>query len=508
MCLSCIPVKRDKLYPVQGSVMRSAFVPCGQCEDCRDTARRAWAWRLVAELQHCLQNGYKVGFLTLTYNDEHLPQLPEYVETPQKFIRENYVCTTPDGLVYSKREKPLKVCYRQGPLVRLKPDEIESSYRATNCGGLACFDKTHVRKMLDYLKKKGLQLRGMKYFAASEFGSVTKRPHYHLVIAWKSEQATAEQVHAQIHHWWCEYAQLGFISPRDPCGGRSARSGRVYKPFEVVDLVSALNTAFYVAKYVTKDLYYYEYATEGGLSPDIKPYLKRYLPFHIQSKSLGFSAVASLSDAQKIQLLCRGMMFLGSNRLSMPPMYIKNKLIFKPCYIVDKNGDRLVRKDTTAFFDKYFSEIMSLKVDYYSRLFTKFKSIDYWSTSGVDFEKFKHPNGTTYTSAASFARDCTHFLEDYDFGCSPSEAYIYYFGCKYDYCFTDFKLTYMNRYKRPALSYSALLIDYEHWRNIQFAFGSLFSLCRFVPDSVPDTDSDKMVDAFNLSEYEVAHYAL
>ena len=65
MCLQCIPVKIDKLNPVQGSVVRKAFVPCGHCEDCRDTARRAWAWRLVAELQESLKNGYKVGFLKL-----------------------------------------------------------------------------------------------------------------------------------------------------------------------------------------------------------------------------------------------------------------------------------------------------------------------------------------------------------------------------------------------------------------------------------------------------------
>ena len=146
---------------------------------------------------------------------------------------------------------------------------------------------------------------------------------------------------------------------------------------------------------------------------------------------------------------------------------------------------------------------MNLKIDYYHRLFEKLKSIDYWSTSGVDFASIS----SSFTPS-TFATDCTHFLDDFDFGCTPEEAYIYYFGCKYPYCFKDKKLSYLSRYKRPAVSYSSILIDYSHWSNIQFAFASLFTLCRFVPESVPDTDSDKLTDAFNISEYEVAHYAV
>ena len=67
---------------------------------------------------------------------------------------------------------------------------------------------------------------------------------------------SAEQMHGLIKHYWCEYKKLGFISPNYPQGGESMKSGKTYKPFEVKSVADCLNTAFYTAKYVTKDLYY------------------------------------------------------------------------------------------------------------------------------------------------------------------------------------------------------------------------------------------------------------
>lgn len=45
------------------------LVPCGQCKGCRVDLSRAWADRMVLEFDHTK----KAVFVTLTYDDEHLP---------------------------------------------------------------------------------------------------------------------------------------------------------------------------------------------------------------------------------------------------------------------------------------------------------------------------------------------------------------------------------------------------------------------------------------------------
>lgn len=45
------------------------FIPCGKCEGCRATARSDWAIRIFHESQNWDRN----CFVTLTYDDQHLP---------------------------------------------------------------------------------------------------------------------------------------------------------------------------------------------------------------------------------------------------------------------------------------------------------------------------------------------------------------------------------------------------------------------------------------------------
>lgn len=46
------------------------LIPCGKCVDCRLAYRKQWSIRLLNELKYS-KNAY---FLTLTYNDEHIPK--------------------------------------------------------------------------------------------------------------------------------------------------------------------------------------------------------------------------------------------------------------------------------------------------------------------------------------------------------------------------------------------------------------------------------------------------
>lgn len=91
-------------------------VPCGKCLACRIAKRREWTIRMIHEL------GYHEDsiFVTLTYDDDHLPN--------------NYSLVKSDLVKFFKR------------------------------------------------LRKNLHDRKIKYFACGEYGEVTQRPHYHAII--------------------------------------------------------------------------------------------------------------------------------------------------------------------------------------------------------------------------------------------------------------------------------------------------------------------------------------
>lgn len=90
--------------------------PCGQCLPCRINRRRVWTHRLILELY----NHDAACFVTLTYDDEHLPS---------------------SGLLY-------------------KPD-------------LQLFLKR---------LRRSVEPTRIRFYACGEYGSVNMRPHYHLIL--------------------------------------------------------------------------------------------------------------------------------------------------------------------------------------------------------------------------------------------------------------------------------------------------------------------------------------
>lgn len=448
----CVALRKIKTSfdVVQNGGKKFVFAPCGVCEDCQNTKRYAWAWRLTSDLQYYVkQRGYKVGFITLTYDDDNLPRFP-------------------------------------------------AKYGALS--GMSCFDKEDTNKLILYLRKTLHRDYGIKeflYFLASERGpNSTHRPHYHLIIAWDpSTGVSAEIMHSRIKHYWysCAETHKGFVTPRYPMGGEVKRSGARILPFEVSTLNDCLKSAFYTAKYVTKDIYFMREIEDKVTRDTFKSReFKRFLPHHRQSKSLGFHGIASLSDAEKIDLLLRGKAFLGSDRLSMPPLYIQNKLLFKPCYILEPlskmypQGRRVVRQAYTKFYNDYFGLIFENKVKYYDTLFSMMQDFSYWSTSGVDYSLYK---------------DIPYFIRDNatleKLGCSLSVAYLAYYGRPYNYCFSDVKLTMLNAHVFPSKSYSSVLIDYVHWCNIQEFFTYLLSHCQWQDSGERDVNEDNVRAYFN-----------
>lgn len=97
-------------------------IPCGQCIGCRLDYAKRWADRCLAE-SLCHDSNY---FLTLTYDDEHLP---------------------------AKREG--------SPIHSLEPRELQL--------------------FMKRLRKK-FSNQTIRFFACGEYGELNMRPHYHLIL--------------------------------------------------------------------------------------------------------------------------------------------------------------------------------------------------------------------------------------------------------------------------------------------------------------------------------------
>lgn len=108
----------------------SRIVPCGKCYACRSKRRNQWAARLTEEARFHERNRRVNLFLTLTYDEENVP----YISTDAGEVR---VAVLQDVSAFIKR----------------------------------------LRKSL-YGSKKG----DLRYFAVSEYGPKTLRPHFHVIL--------------------------------------------------------------------------------------------------------------------------------------------------------------------------------------------------------------------------------------------------------------------------------------------------------------------------------------
>lgn len=103
-------------------------IPCGRCIGCRLQKSKNWADRAVLELQYHDSN----LFLTLTYDEDHVP---------------------------------------------------ESYLGDTETGEITCTNFTLDKKDLqDFWKRLRDHYGKLRYLACGEYGSLTKRPHYHAIV--------------------------------------------------------------------------------------------------------------------------------------------------------------------------------------------------------------------------------------------------------------------------------------------------------------------------------------
>lgn len=134
------------------------LIPCGKCIGCRIKQREDWTTRIELEARNYPKE--EVWFITLTYDDDHVP-----------------------GMIVKTGEIMRKVQYTWKPGEK-RPDSVQ----------ILLYED--IQKFLKRLRKA---YRGkLRYFVAGEYGEQTARPHYHMILyGWKPTDL--ENLY-KIHH--------------------------------------------------------------------------------------------------------------------------------------------------------------------------------------------------------------------------------------------------------------------------------------------------------------------
>lgn len=222
------------------------YVPCGKCEACRNRKAFAWSKRLELE-EHCWKY---TAFVTLTYDDDHLPQM--------ELMNDIYVDLSHS---HSAPGSPSPCCNTLDIAQKIDQDELRRfiNWKSNNpricylsVYDCQCFIKRLRKNSLNYCKQhyeqfsqKDYQIR---YFLCGEYGSTTQRCHYHCLFFFSSEKQASYFEEVIRKSWKFGIVDFSYVSS---------------------------SAAKYVASYVNSD---------SMLSPVYK-YCKQIRPFQLCSKT-------------------------------------------------------------------------------------------------------------------------------------------------------------------------------------------------------------------------------
>lgn len=322
-------------------------IPCGECAECLEAKKNEWYLRTYWQCKQTWDEGGYILFDTLTYNNENLPHISDFID----FEWTDYKFTYEEG---SKHAIVDKIHHNLKEENKLEYDILNAS----------CFKTedyryffVRLRRALEY---RGYDSKKVKYFLSSEYGSTegkTHRPHYHILFFVTDRSLSPLTLSSMIDRCWKKgrtdgvtYYHKGWSDSKEYVLKKRV-FGRGYNEDEN-HMRSVCN---YVAKYVMKDsefqsvindrldrLFKYLYAVEYDNSRKVQEKKKKLLhevsQFHRQSKGFGEYAIQFIGDEE----YKTGMMWIPdkkSIKKHIPiPMYYLLKLIYYP--YVDRSGKK------------------------------------------------------------------------------------------------------------------------------------------------------------------------
>lgn len=213
-------------------------LPCGKCIGCRLDYSREWAVRCTLEMQDHPKD--TCWFLTLTYDDEHVP-VSYYPLLGLDFWRDQGIKIIGDRVVdkfgYEVDASLIDGIYSPlGRSLTLRPDDLRDFIK-------------RLRRHQEYYYDSQI-----RFYACGEYGSRTARPHYHMIVyglqlqpfgydAWKSvkngntvyECKELENIwhHGNVIVGACSYETCGYVA-RYMLKKKKGHYGAFYKQFNLV----------------------------------------------------------------------------------------------------------------------------------------------------------------------------------------------------------------------------------------------------------------------------------
>lgn len=160
----------------------TVFIPCGKCYACQCSSRAEWALRMKYEFRD--KRNVSAYFLTLDYDDEHLPTVGFntdkvlYYNSHVPISKRNYFFSVLDKKHCSLFLESLKYWFRQHFMTPL--------YYVNKNGGE--FSETPKRGFTPFYSANSLP----RYYMTGEYGDLTNRAHYHLIVFFPADVHAAD----------------------------------------------------------------------------------------------------------------------------------------------------------------------------------------------------------------------------------------------------------------------------------------------------------------------------
>ena len=267
--MNCFNPYPARIKQKDGSYKFYGYVSCGSCLSCKIQKSSEWAMRLTHE--YSIRK--KGVFLTLTYNEEHLPE---------------------DKSLCKKHLQDFHKRLRQQLIYHLVNDlRNESQYY-----GLS---DTELREIAS--KKLSGQL---KYFACGEYGDKNGRPHYHDIILGFSRY-DKDFVNAVKKSWqFCDWNKLKFDDVFGTVNYDSCR------------YVADYSFSKKSKKELVRDGYLQEFVTVDDFGNKIKTYcIIKQPPFQLISQGIGLSFINHYKD----ELLSKDKITVHGAERNLPRYY-------------------------------------------------------------------------------------------------------------------------------------------------------------------------------------------